>query len=179
VADAVVVGNLLISLLRHTDRVHSASLAQLVNVIAPIFTEPGGGIFKQTTFHPFALTSKYAKGVVLRPAVEAPTVETKEFGVVPSLDTVATYDAESGSLVVFAVNRNVADELELTTQLTGLGDLKVIEAVTMWNKDPYIKASFDDDTSMAPKPNDTAKLANGTLTVTLPPASWSMIRLGA
>ena len=42
VADAVVVGNLLISLLRHTDRVHSASLAQLVNVIAPIMTEPGG-----------------------------------------------------------------------------------------------------------------------------------------
>src|SRR5690625_6124591 len=36
VADAVVVGNLLISLLRHTDRVHAASLAQLVNVIAPI-----------------------------------------------------------------------------------------------------------------------------------------------
>ena len=35
-------GNLLISLLRHTDRVHAASLAQLVNVIAPIMTEPGG-----------------------------------------------------------------------------------------------------------------------------------------
>jgi alpha-N-arabinofuranosidase len=42
VADAVVVGDLLITLLRNTDRVHSASLAQLVNVIAPIMTEPGG-----------------------------------------------------------------------------------------------------------------------------------------
>lgn len=41
-ADAVVVGNLLISLLRHTDRVWSANLAQLVNVIAPIVTVPGG-----------------------------------------------------------------------------------------------------------------------------------------
>ena len=40
--DAVVVGNLLISLLKHADRVTSASLAQLVNVIAPIMTEPGG-----------------------------------------------------------------------------------------------------------------------------------------
>ena len=36
VLDAVVVGNLLISLLKHADRVRSASLAQLVNVIAPI-----------------------------------------------------------------------------------------------------------------------------------------------
>ena len=42
VMDAVVFGNLLISLLRHADRVTSASLAQLVNVIAPIMTEPGG-----------------------------------------------------------------------------------------------------------------------------------------
>ncbi len=42
VVDAVVFGNLLISLIRHSDRVTAASLAQLVNVIAPIMTEPGG-----------------------------------------------------------------------------------------------------------------------------------------
>jgi alpha-L-arabinofuranosidase len=42
VADAVVVGSLLISLLRHSDRVTAACLAQLVNVIAPIRSEPGG-----------------------------------------------------------------------------------------------------------------------------------------
>src|SRR5690606_23317266 len=38
VADAVVVGGLLMSLLRHAHRVKAASLAQLVNVIAPIMT---------------------------------------------------------------------------------------------------------------------------------------------
>ena len=50
VADAVVVGNLLMTLLKHSDRVTSASLAQLVNVIAPIMTEPGGPAWRQTTF---------------------------------------------------------------------------------------------------------------------------------
>ncbi len=60
VADAVVVGSLLISLLRRADRVTSASLAQLVNVIAPIMTEPGGIAWKQTTFFPFAVTSELA-----------------------------------------------------------------------------------------------------------------------
>ena len=40
VADAVVVGNLLISLLRHNDRVGAACQAQLVNAIAPIRAEP-------------------------------------------------------------------------------------------------------------------------------------------
>ncbi|HJB64351.1 MAG TPA: alpha-L-arabinofuranosidase, partial [Candidatus Microbacterium pullistercoris] len=57
VLDAVVFGNLMISLLKHADRVTSASLAQLVNVIAPIMTEPGGIAWRQTTFFPFAITS--------------------------------------------------------------------------------------------------------------------------
>ena len=56
--DAVVVGNLLMSLLRHADRVGFACLAQLVNVTGPIRAEPGRQAWRQTTFHPFALTSR-------------------------------------------------------------------------------------------------------------------------
>ena len=61
VTDAVVVGSLLISLLNHSDRVAAACLAQLVNVIAPIMTEPGGPAWRQTTFHPFALTARHGR----------------------------------------------------------------------------------------------------------------------
>ena len=109
VADAVVVGNLLISLLRHTDRVHSASLAQLVNVIAPIMTEPGGRSWKQTIFHPFAQASRYAKGDVLQVAVEAPTYETAKYGDAALVDAVATRDAETGDVALFAVNRSLTE----------------------------------------------------------------------
>ena len=76
VADAVVVGNLLMTLLRHSDRVTSASLAQLVNVIAPIMTEPGGPAWRQTTFFPFSITSRLASVEVIRPVIEAPTGDT-------------------------------------------------------------------------------------------------------
>ena len=62
VADAVVVGSLLISLLKHSDRVAAACLAQLVNVIAPIMTEPRGRCWRQTSFHPFAQASQLASG---------------------------------------------------------------------------------------------------------------------
>jgi alpha-L-arabinofuranosidase len=65
VLDADVVGNLLISLLRHADRVTAACLAQLVNVIAPIMTEPGGPAWRQTTFFPFATTARLARGEVV------------------------------------------------------------------------------------------------------------------
>src|SRR5690606_34416682 len=65
VTDAVVVGSLLVTLLRHCDRVRVACLAQLVNVIAPIMTEPGGPAWRQTTFYPFADASRYGRGQVL------------------------------------------------------------------------------------------------------------------
>ena len=103
VTDAVVVGNLLISLLRHSDRVGVACIAQLANVIAPIMTERGGPAWRQPTFHPFAITSRLAAGQVLRLETDSPTVSTTKYGDITAVDAVATYD--DGKLAVFLVNR--------------------------------------------------------------------------
>ncbi len=110
VVDAVVFGNLLISLIRHADRVTAASLAQLVNVIAPIMTEPGGAAWRQTTFFPFAVTSRLARGVTLELKLDCPTYVSERHGVVPVVDAVATYDEATGDTAVFLVNRSL-DEL--------------------------------------------------------------------
>lgn len=178
VADAVVVGSLLISLLRHTDRVHSASLAQLVNVIAPIMTEPGGRVWKQTTFHPFALTARHARGEVLQVALDSPTHETTRFGAVDSLDAVATRDPETGEVAVFAVNRSTTEPLELRVAVGALGEgLALAEALTYSSDDHTWAATADDSTSVLPEANDSATFADGVVTVTLPPVSWSVIRL--
>lgn len=45
--DALLVGGLIITLLRNSDRVQIVCLAQLVNVIAPIMTN-ANGVFRQT-----------------------------------------------------------------------------------------------------------------------------------
>ncbi|MBN9056207.1 MAG: HAD hydrolase family protein, partial [Rhizobiales bacterium] len=62
--------------LRHADRVTSASLAQLVNVIAPIMTEPGGPAWRQTTFFPFSVTSALARGRTLELKLDGPAYDT-------------------------------------------------------------------------------------------------------
>ncbi|WP_421734800.1 alpha-N-arabinofuranosidase [Cellulomonas sp.] len=178
VADAVVVGNLLISLLRHTDRVHSASLAQLVNVIAPIMTEPGGRSWKQTIFHPFAQASRYAVGDVLQVAVEAPTYETAKYGDAALVDAVATRDPETGAVALFAVNRSLTETLTLEVDARSLPGLRVIEATTLSNPDHTWSATADDDTSVAPRANATAVVRDGRLTVAVPPVSWNVVRLG-
>jgi alpha-N-arabinofuranosidase len=179
VADAVVVGNLLISLLRHTDRVHSASLAQLVNVIAPIMTEPGGRIWRQTTFHPFAQASRWAVGDVLRVAVDAPTYETAKFGDAPLVDAVATRDPETGAVAVFVVNRSTTAPVRIGVDTRSIPGLRLVEATTLSNPDHTWVATADDDVTVRPRPNTTATLADGRLDVELPPVSWSMVRLEA
>ncbi|MEE2043949.1 alpha-L-arabinofuranosidase C-terminal domain-containing protein, partial [Nocardiopsis tropica] len=122
VADAVVVGNMLISLLRHSDRVTAASQAQLANVIAPIMTEPGGPAWRQTIFHPFALTAASASGRVLRAEVAAPLQDTARYGGVPVVDAAVTHDEATGAAALFVVNRSVDQPVALDADLRGLAD---------------------------------------------------------
>ena len=175
--DAVVFGNLLISLLRHSDRVASASLAQLVNVIAPIMTAPGGASWKQTTFHPFALTSAHARGEVLDVRLDAPSFENTRFGTSSAADAVATWDEESGDLAVFVVNRGNQDALDLDADLSAFGDLELVEALTLHHEDPYAANTESAPETVVPQANDTIRLDGGRLVGSLPEISWSIVRL--
>ncbi|HYP72523.1 MAG TPA: alpha-L-arabinofuranosidase C-terminal domain-containing protein, partial [Microbacterium sp.] len=177
VADAVVFGSLMISLLKHADRVASASLAQLVNVIAPIMTEPGGPAWRQTTFFPFSITSRLARGTALQLKLDAPTYTTEAYGEVPLVDAVATHDAEMGASAVFLVNRSTTDEVTLTIDVAALGDVTLVESHTLSDDDVYAKNTLEDRERVAPRPNDSASIAGGELTITLPPVSWTALAL--
>lgn len=176
-ADAVVVGNMLISLLRHSDRVHYANLAQLVNAIAPIVTQAGGPSWKQSIFHPFALTSEFASGQVLRTVVDCPATTTRKFGAVDVIDAVATLDADAGDLVVFAVNRSTDAAIDLTVDVRGCSARTVRQAVTMSAVDPLAAGTRLTADSLVPLANATISSTDSGVRVELPPVSWSMIRL--
>ncbi len=178
VADAVVVGGLLISLLRHSDRVAVACLAQLVNVIAPVMTEPDGTAWRQTIFHPFAITSRLAQGAVLRVEPRGDTYPTARYGDVPVLDATATYDESSGDVTLFAVNRGTEETLTLTAVLSGLGDLEVAETWLIGGGgDPHATNDRDQPDRVVPKALESVHVADGSLHAELPPVSWCAIRL--
>ena len=178
VADAVVFGNLLISLLKHADRVTSASLAQLVNVIAPIMTEPGGPAWKQTTFFPFAITSRLASGTALEVKLDAPVYDTAVYGTVPLIDAVATHDAETGRTAVFLVNRSQTEEVRVTIDIGTLGGVAVLSAQTLSDSDIGARNTLADPERVGLADNGSAAVAGGTVTVTLPAVSWTAIELG-
>jgi alpha-N-arabinofuranosidase len=175
VVDAVVVGSLLISLLNHADRVHSASLAQLVNVIAPIMTEPGAGAWKQTTFFPFAVTSRLAGDTALRFNLVSDTYETSTYGTVKLVDAAVTTD--DGGASVFLVNRSTTESTTVTIDLAALGSPSIVESVAIFDDDIHARNTLDDQDRVGLRPLDGATIVDGTLTVELPPVSWAALRL--
>ncbi|MFG1917339.1 alpha-N-arabinofuranosidase [Micromonospora sp. NPDC048898] len=179
VADAVVVGGLLISLLRHSDRVAAACQAQLVNVIAPIRTEPGGSAWRQTIFHPFARTARHARGAVLDVLRDGSTTTTDRYGDVAAVDAVSTWDDSTGELTVFLVNRDTDTPAQVTVDVSGAQVTGIIECVTVGGTDLDAKNTADGPDHAEPRPNDTARQADADVRLTLPPASWTMLRMRA
>ena len=177
VDDAVVVGSLLITLLRHADRVKIACLAQLVNVISPIRTQPGGRAWRQTIFHPFALTAKYAGTTVLRTEISGPDVETPAYGRIPALWSTATYDENTGEVALFVVNRSETDEIELEVPLHALGPLELTEHLGLYDDDRAAANTADEPDRVVPRPVGGTGIDNGICRATLAPASWHLIRL--
>ncbi|GAA1686285.1 alpha-N-arabinofuranosidase [Microbacterium lacus] len=177
VLDAVVFGNLMISLIRHADRVTAASLAQLVNVIAPIMTEPGGPAWRQTTFYPFAVTSRLARGVTLELKLDCPTYQTAQYGEVPLVDAVATCDAESGETSVFLVNRSLEEDIDIDIDVRLLGDIELGTVQSLWDEDIHATNTLHNPHRVGLRANESARLESGTVRVTLPRASWTALTL--
>ena len=176
--DAVVVGNLLISLLRHADRVRMACLAQLVNAIGAIRSEPGGPSWRQTIFHPFALTSRHGRGTVLRTPVAAPEYHTSAFGTVPKANAVAVLSDSGDELTVFAVNRDQHEPLPVTIDVRSLPALRVARHTYIGDDEPSAANTQDAPDRIVPRAGADIPVHDGVLEMVLPALSWNMLRIG-
>ncbi|MCL2031281.1 MAG: alpha-N-arabinofuranosidase [Oscillospiraceae bacterium] len=171
--DALVFGGLGITLINNSDRVRIACLAQLVNVIAPIFTEKNGRAIRQTIYHPFRLLSRYGRGEALKPVVICPETETSHGGA-PLLNACALYREEAGELCVFALN--IADE-ELRLSLNGrsFGALAMEEHIALYGGDMNAVNTFDHPDAVQPRSLPVQAPAD-ILELVLPARSWHVMR---
>ncbi len=175
--DALVVGCLLIALLKHSDRVKMACLAQLVNVIAPIMTENGGQTWAQTIYYPYMHASVFGRGQALVPLVQSPKYDTKEITDIPYLESIAVYNEEAGEVTVFAVNRDLTNSLPLEVDLRSFGACTVLEHLVLENGDLKAANTSDQPNRIKPHSNGNAKSDGSTITASLGKASWNVIRL--
>ena len=175
--DAVVVGDLLISLLNHADRVRIACLSLLVNVSAPIMTERGGPATRQTTFHPMAVTTALARGRALVAVVDCQQVSSPRYGDLPAVGVAATHDPESGRAAVFLVNRS-EQSCRIDLDLTGICVQSVQRSATISAADPAGPRTVRGTDTAPPSPlPEPPTWQESTITLTVPPCSWTALEL--
>jgi alpha-N-arabinofuranosidase len=177
VEDALVVGCMLISLIKHCDRVRIGCLAQLVNVIAPIFTATGGGIVKQTTYFPFMHASRYGRGTALDMKVDSSSYEDPVFDAVPYVEAVGVLSEDRGELAVFSVNRNLEEAVALDVDLRDFSTARVVEHITLTHSDLKAVNTLEQPDRVAPSAlDDSVEEHEGKTRIALPPASWNVVR---
>jgi alpha-L-arabinofuranosidase len=173
--DALVAGGALCVLMNNADRVKVACLAQLVNAIGAIRTEPGGPAWRQTIFHPFALAARHARGVVLRPAIAAPVRASRTHPEMPLLVASATHDAAARRTAVFALNRDLAQPQELHVRLRGCdARLRLVEAHELAHPDLRAVNTAAQPELVAPRPHAQVHAGAGEIHARLEPASWNV-----
>jgi alpha-N-arabinofuranosidase len=169
--DALVVAGFLNSLVNHADVVKIANLAQLVNVIAPIFTNDKG-LFLQTIYYPLQLFARNVKGNSLEVLVESPTYKSRRFDSVPYIDASASVDGNR--LVLNVVNRHQNEPMEV---VIGLEDKNFSSAVAVSEVNgPDIKAQNDFGSAPVTAKDKSINASGANLSYSFPPHSYTQLR---
>lgn len=174
--DALLVGGMLNTLIRNADRVKIACLAQLVNVIAPIMTNPTG-LFRQTIYYPYSWALQYAAGSVLNVLVESTTYEVKGLDSVPHIDAVATQD--QGKTSLFILNRDLSKAHEIDVIWEDQPQSRILISQVLTGTDLKAGNGFDAPERVKPQALEKPSMSNGHAKFEVPARSYTVIQWGA
>lgn len=182
--DALLVGGFINTLLRNSDRVRVACLAQLVNVIAPLVTN-ATGVLRQSTMYPYSWALKYARGRVLDLRIESDTYPIRAAGLqadfarnadVPFVDIVATLNPENGEACLLMLNRDSDAEREVVLDWRETTPTRVLACETLTGNDLKAFNTFEQPQRVVPRALDAPKPGNR-MTFTLPSRSYTVLHL--
>jgi alpha-N-arabinofuranosidase len=175
--DALAMGMFFNSFIRHADIVKMANLAQIVNVIAPIFTNEKG-LFLQPIYFPIAEYGKQRGNRSLVVWSTGPTYRTNGRPPLPYLDISSTHDDKTGTIYLNVLNRSKSMDIpaEVDNQ-TG----KLDQTAMLWQMNyPDLKAThtFGADTKVRPATTSIRlQLDGSTFRFTFPAHSLTILKL--
>ena len=174
--DALATGMFLNSFIRHADIVKMANLAQLVNVIAPIFTNKQG-LYLQTIYFPLVEYGKQRGNLSLDVQVTAPTYRIGNRQPLGYLDVSSTYSASDRSVYLNVLNRS--EKSDIRTRIDNVGGSIATQAAVWEMNHPDLKAVNDFGSEKVKPASRTATLAvaNNGFTYEFPKHSLTILRL--
>ncbi|HBY63617.1 MAG TPA: alpha-N-arabinofuranosidase [Solibacterales bacterium] len=175
--DALAMGMFFNSFLRHAHIVKMANLAQIVNVIAPIFTNKEG-LFLQPIYFPIAEYSKQRGNQSLDALVKSPTYVVNNRKPLNYLDVSTTHDPKTGAVYVNVLNRS--SKMDIATRIDNATG-RLAAAAEVWEMNhPDLKAThtFGNDKIVRPatKKVNLALESNG-FSYTFPKQSLTILKL--
>ena len=139
-------------------------------------TRNGGGVWAQTIFWPMMHASRYGRGTALRPVISSPVYDCADYEKVPLVDAAATL-GDDGSVTIFAVNRDLKEDITLACDLRAFGDLKPVEHIVLHHDDVKAVNTEENPNEVQPVRGRNGKMDGGRMNVMLPALSWNVIRL--
>lgn len=187
--DGLLVGGLINSLVRHSDRVKLACLAQLVNVIAPIMTNKDG-LFRHSIYFPYAWALKYARGAALSVEPQGPGYRVDKlgtpiengglpipgFGEVAYVDMSVTLDASKKTATVMMLNRDIEKPQDVELVWHDLTPSAVTNFETLTGPDLKAGNSFENPNKVVPQKLEHPKVGSR-MSMRLPAHSYSVLTL--
>lgn len=147
--DALAMGMFLNSFIRHADSVKMANLAQLVNVIAPIFTNTKG-LFLQTIYFPLAEYAKQRGNLALDALVQSPEYKPDGRRPLGYLDVSVTYNPEARQIYLNVLNRS--EKMDIPTRIVNV-EGRLADRLEVWelyHDDLKVTHTFGADDKVRP-----------------------------
>ena len=173
--DALLVGGLINTLVRNSDRVKLACLAQLVNVIAPIMTN-ADGLFRQTIYYPYAWGIQYARGSALSLLVESSTYEVAKMDPVPFVDAAGSFNSADGTVSIFVLNRDLSKAHEIEIVWEDRAPSRVANALVLTGSDLKAVNSFQSPERIAPQNSAKPNLSGTRTKFEVPARSYTVLQ---
>ncbi|UCD09536.1 MAG: hypothetical protein JSU79_02530, partial [Dehalococcoidales bacterium] len=140
-----------------------------------------------TAYYPMTHLIKYARGVSLIPVVECDTYDIPGYATsdfhqygthkdVPYIETAAAFDKANGNLIIFVINRNWKEDIQLELDVRSFEGYKFEEQLQLYTDDLNAANSYEDSNVVIPSVCQTAKCENNKVSTTVKKLSWNVFR---
>lgn len=184
--EALGIASILLTFMRHADRI---KIGCMTGGLGSAIAFDGEHVWKNASYYPYYQMNKLAAGgISILPIVNGPTFSTKQYALndfnqchsyedVQAIEAAAVYHEEKEELDIFIINRAIEDDIELTLDVRGFEDYKLIDHMEMYADDITKGNSFEHPEAIRPMINTTTKIEDGKVVAMAKKLSWNIIRL--
>lgn len=184
--NALGISSVLLTFLRHADRI---KIGCMTGGLRGAIAFNGEHVWKNAAYYPYYQMNKLCRdGISIMPVVDGPTFNTEQYALtgscqchayenVQAIEAAAVHNEEKDEVNIFIINRAAEDDIEVSLDVRGFEDYKLVEHIEMYTDDLEKGNSFETPDVIKPLINSDTKIEKGKVSAVTKKLSWNVIRL--